>query len=301
LGGVVKQWQWVGLSIGISVLPASSAAADGVLEFSLAEVEAATARTPGEAASAPAEAEAMPPEPPSASISGALGELRWGMNKADVLKLLKSRVQREFEERIKVERDIVRQDALYQDAKARFQRIREGFVTFDAHKNGWDTAPIADEFRRGTDESMLVVDDRAARDYYFFIRGQLWKWYRELKPEANAGDYDQVAELTRERFGAGRARRVQHGEGGASYEASSWTDASTRMTLIHRDSDTCLVFEASAVLEQLAELRKGALSGQQQSNHALDAVLLSDSQREAWRRGDPRVTDSGQRTHAVGH
>jgi hypothetical protein len=292
------------LWIGIDVLAGSSAAADPALEFSLAEVQAATpaetAATPVETPT-PVEANAAPTLQASVSIYNALGELRWGMTKADVLKVLKSRVEGEFEARIKVERDIVRQDALYQEAKARYERIRNGFVAFDARKNGWDTSPIAGEFRRGTGESMLVVEDRASRDYYFFIRGQLWKWYRELKPEANTGDYDQVAELTREQFGAGRPEQAQRSEDGTRYEALSWNDASTRMTLIHRDSDTCLVFEAGAVLDRLAELRKDAVSDQAQSNHALDAVLLSDAQREAWRNGDPRVTGSEQRARTAGH
>jgi hypothetical protein len=267
----VRQWQWLGLSLAIHVFSGAPAAADSKLEFSLEEVEATGA------ADAPAQA--------SAPISNALGELRWNMNKDELLKVLKARIQRDFEERIKVERDVLRQDALYQEAKNRFQRVRQGFVTFDARKNGWDVSPIADEFRRGTGESMLVVDDGASREYYFFIRGQLWKWYRELKPEANAG-YDQVADLMREQYGKAGTRQIQDAESGTSRAGLSWTDASTRATLIRRGAETCIVFEARAVLAQLAELRKDAVSREQESNRSVDAVVMSDAQREAWRHGD---------------
>jgi hypothetical protein len=270
------------LSVAISGLSGARAAADGKLEFSLEEVEAASAPE------APAQA--------SAPISNALGELRWSMNKDELLKVLKARVEQDFQARVKAERDVLRQDALYQEAKDRYQRLRQGFVTFDGRKNGWDVSPIADEFRRGSGESMLVVDDRASRDYYFFVRGQLWKWYRELKPAADAG-YDQIADLMREQYGKGNARQIQDAESGASRPGLSWSDASTRATLIRHGADTCLVFEARAVLAQLAELRKDALSREQESNRSVDAVVLSDAQIEAWRRGDAPAADSRQREH----
>jgi hypothetical protein len=259
------------LALAISGLAGAPVAADSKLEFSLEEVEGTSA--------------AHAPAPASAPISNALGELHWNMNKDELLQLLKARIQRDFEARVKAERDVLRQDALYQEAKDRFQRVRQGFVTFDARKNGWDISPIGDEFRRGTGESMLVVDDSASREYYFFIRGQLWKWYRELKPEANAG-YDQVADLMRAQYGTPSTRQMQNGESGATRAGLSWSDASTRATLMRRGAETCIVFEARAVLAQLAELRRDAVPREQESNRAVDAVVMSDAQREAWRRGD---------------
>lgn len=279
----MKQWRWVSACLVINAVSGSPAAADGRLEFSLEEVEGTSTTD------APA-AESKP-------ISNALGELRWSMNKDELLKVLKARIQREFEERVKAERDILRQDALYQEAKDRFQQIRQGFVTFDERKNGWDVSPIADEFRRGTAESMLVVDDRASRDYYFFVRGQLWKWYRELKPQANAG-YEQVAELMRAQYGTAVAKQIQDTESGTGRAGLNWSDASTRATLISRGTETCIVFEARAVLAQLAELRKDAVSREQGSNRSVDAVVMSDAQREAWKRGDTTVTDSRQRARS---
>lgn len=284
----MNQSSWLGLSLGITLFVASHAAADGSMVFSLAEVDRA-AQAPEQVA-APASTASTGP------VSRALGELHWGMSKADLLRLLKSRIQAEFQARVKVERDVVRQDALYQEAKERYQHVTNSFIAFDAHKNGWDVSPIADEFRRGSDESMLVIDDHAARDYYFFIRGHLWKWYRELKPEADMGDYDQVAELLRGQFGTERARDKQPQQAGPEREGPSWSDQSTRVTLMRRGTETCMVFEALAVLDQLAQLRKDALSTAPRSNAALEAIVLTDAQREAWKRDDPRATGAnGQR------
>jgi hypothetical protein len=289
----VKQHLWLGLALAVvGSGSVSSARADSSLSFSLDEVDAPAAA---------AHKEAAPPSSGTA-VSDALGGLRWNMNKADLLAMLKARIQAEFQERVKAERDIVRQDALYQEAKDRYLRIKDAFVVFDARKSGWDVSPIADEFRRGTDESMLVIDDKAARDYYFFIRGKLWKWYRELKPEANGGDFAQVAEIMRGQFGGTRGRELKRGEGAAALAGVSWSDPSTRVTVMQRGAETCIVFEARATLEQLAVLRKDAVSTQQKrGNSALDAVLLSDGQREAWKREDPNASAAPQQQHTTSH
>jgi hypothetical protein len=265
------------------------------MRFSLNEVEQA-----GE----PALPKAAMPRPAQAGsgspIADALGELRWGMSRADVLRLLKNRAQAEFLARVKRERDIVRQDALYQEAKQSFERVRSSYIAFNGPKNGWDVSPIADEFRRGNDEGMLVMEDASARNLYFFMHGRLWKWYRELKVAQGAedGSFGALAVSVRDQFDGVRAERTQRGEGDYALPGVSWSDATTRVTLIRRGPDACLIFEDRAVLDQLATLRSNALGRQQAPSTALDAVLLSDSQKKGWMNDDPRVTGDGRAPHA---
>lgn len=256
--------------------------------FSLDEVE------PHAAAAAAAPASKV------SNVAGALGDLRWGMSKDEVLKLLKRRIQNEFQAQVKQERDAVRQDALYQESIERFRRVTQGYVVFDTRKNGWDVSPVADEFRRGTDESMLMVDDPAARDLYFFIRGRLWKWYRELKPgRALGNDFDQAIEVFRAQLGPAEAKKQTRSEGGEAFPGLSWSDPNTRVTLIRRGPDTCIIFEDKATLLELAHLRANAVPrGDKNANSVLDTVVLSDSQKEAWKRDDPRVTRNNEGARA---
>jgi hypothetical protein len=244
------------------------------LQFTLDEVEAANA---------PA-AQAAPAAPKGEPIAHALGELRWGMHREDVLALIKKRIRADYTERVKAEHDIVRQDALYAEANEVFRRVKDGFVVFNGRKTGWDASPIAEEFAHGTNESMLVVDDPNARDLYFFFNDRLWKWYRELKPAAFGGaSWDNVSSVLSEQFGAAHERAEPRSENGTPYRMLSWSDDSTRVTALSRGSETCLVFEQRATLDHLAELREHAMPRSNQAHPVLDGVIMTTAEREAWR------------------
>ena len=256
---------------------ASRARADEGLEFTLDEVEAASAP-----AAKPDKAEKA--EAKKASIAQALGELRWGMRKEELLALLKTRIRIEYTARVKAEKDIVRQDALYNEANEAFRRIKDGYVEFDGHKTGWDASALAEEFTHGSGESMLVVDDPSARDLYFFIHGRLWKWYRELKPAAfGGGNFDGIADMLKEQFGNTRERAEPRSEHGAAYRMLSWSDAKTRVSALWRGAETCLVFEDNTTLEHLATLREHAMPRGEKRGNVLDGVIMTTAQREAWR------------------
>ena len=220
------------------------------------------------------------------TIEASLDGLQWGMTKTALLALLKQRIRADFEKQIKAERDIVRQDALYQEAQQRYLSIRSGFIVFDGRKTGWDVSPLVDEFRHGSGESLLVMDDEQAREHYFFINGRLWKWYRELKPGAWDGagaDYDQMATRLRSDFGAAKPQQERRNEAGAPLAGAVFGDERSRVTLLKRGAETCLIYEERATLAQLAMLRAKALPRGPKQNGALDMVLMTPSQREAWR------------------
>lgn len=261
------------LGLVLGSLPATTSAEDS-LQFTLEEVEAA--------GSHPAKADDSKAKTPP--IAHALGELRWGMHKDELLVLLKKRIRDDYAQRIKHEKDVVRQDALLREANEVYGRIKEGFVVFDGHKTGWDASPVAEEFVHGTSESMLVVDDPSARDLYFFIHDRLWKWYRELKPAAFGGaSFDGVAELLKDQFGKAREREEPRNDHGPAYRMLSWNDKQTRVSAFSRGTETCLVFEQRETLEHLASLREHALPRDQKRSGVLEGVIMSSAEREAWR------------------
>ena len=251
-----------------------AARAQASLEFTLDEVEATSAP----------QGPAKHVETKTAAIAHALGELRWGMHKDDVLGLIKKRIHADYTARVKAEHDIVRQDALYSEANELFRRVKDGFVVFNERKTGWDASAIAEEFAHGTGESMLVVDDPNARDLYFFFNDRLWKWYRELKPAAYGGaNWQGISSVLQEQFGDAHERAEPRSEKGTPYDSLSWSDDSTRVTALWRGSETCLVFEERATLDHLAVLREHAMPRGAQAHPVLDGVLMTAAQREAWR------------------
>jgi hypothetical protein len=273
---VARTWSVVLATVAIAG-SARPAAAEEELAFTLDEVEAATAPK--------AEPEAKTPrKPKGAPIAEALGELRWGMSKDALLALMKKRIRIDYTARVKAEKDILRQDALYNEANDVFRRIKDGYVEFNGRKSGWDASAVAEEFTHGSAEAMLVVDDPSARDLYFFIHGRLWKWYRELKPASmGGGDFDSIGEMLQEKFGAAHERSEPRSEKGVAYRMLSWSDDQTRLSAIRRGGETCLVFEENATLERLAMLRQHAMPRDQNRGSLLEGVIMSTAEREAWR------------------
>lgn len=267
------------------LLGVGSAAAQDGLAFTLEEADAAQAKHDRGARSKaeikkPAQEESNDAK---AAIAEALGELRWGMSKSALLKMIKAQIRADFDQRIKVERDIVRQDALYQQAQERYRRINDNFFVFDGQKTGWDVSPVADEFRHGTGETMLVITHAGSRDLYFFMHDKLWKWYRELAPAAAGDDPDAALEAINERFGRGKPQRDRASESKTVYAGTTWTDGSTRVTALRRGNDSCLIFEDGSVLDKLAELRHGALprGGKATAASVIDSVLMSEAELRA--------------------
>jgi hypothetical protein len=258
------------LALTLSVLALSRAAAQESLEFTLDEVEAASAPVKKQ--------KAAPPVDAKQAIQQTLGEVRWGMSKADLLKLIKSQIRAEFELRIKVERDIMRQDALYQEAQDQYRRISENFVTFEGTKTGWDVSPIGSEFTHGNREAMLVVTGKKSRDFYFFMQGKLWKWYREL------GDSEDALTPIQQRFGPGKPQLERRNDSKVAYAGATWSDGSTRVTAMTRGADACLILEDLRTFEQLAVLRHHVEPVKKTTNRAaaaIDAILLSGAKAES--------------------
>jgi hypothetical protein len=254
------------LSLSLVGLVSSSAAAQEALEFTLSDVDS----------------EAEPPAKEAAgdskqAITQALGALRWGMSKADLVKQLKAQIRADFEQRIKVERDIMRQDAIYQESKERARRLGEDYVSFDGGKSGWDVSPIAGEFTRDNREAMLVVTGKGTRDLYFFIQGKLWKWYRELDREALDASYSSDA-LTK-RFGKGKPQRARVDDSNEPFPGTTWSDGDTRVTVMRRGIELCMIFEDMRTLESLDKLRFHAQASGRKST-VVDMILMSDAERK---------------------
>lgn len=279
----MSKYQFVAVVLSLAVAMGPRAMAEDALEFSLDEVDASngSGKAKGKPPSASANAAAVDPKP---EIEKALGELRWGLSKADVVKLLKARVRVEFEQRVKVERDILRQDSLYREAQERAQRVSENYVSFDGQKTGWDVSPIRAEFTHGNRESMMVVTGNGSRDLYFFIQDKLWKWYRELTPApGEAQDPDRTLAALEQRLGPGKTQKERRSESNMTLPGKSWTDGTTRVTTLRRGNDACVVYEDLATLSQLGVLRYHVQpkQGRDRAAAAVNSILLSEAELEA--------------------
>jgi len=191
--------------------------------------------------------------------------------------VLKAELRAQFEQRIKAERDIMRQDALYQESQERYRRIHDNYVQFDGTKTGWDVSPVASEFTQGNDEAMLVVRNGSTRELYFFMHGKLWKWFREFAADAQgSASAEETLRGLGERLGHGKAQQERVNDAKEPYPGVLWLVANTRVTALRRGQETCLIFEDKSVVDRLGTLRGPARLKQarEQAAQSIDWALM---------------------------
>ncbi|MEM9074691.1 MAG: hypothetical protein AAGE52_39715 [Myxococcota bacterium] len=214
--------------------------------------------------------------PHSEAIAPALGDVEWGWSKRQLLGYFTKKLRAEYQPRINKARDAMTEDRLRHERDQRIRRMRDSYVSFTGQTSGYDSGFLRDEFSHNNSESMVRVRSDNADDYYFFIRGRLWKWYRAFDSSVFQGaDWAQFGEALQGRFGPARERTGALVEGGDSRTWLEWQDDATRARAI--DNNTfygfyCLVFEDKGTLSRLGELRTNEQRRGRRSHALVDAV-----------------------------
>ncbi|HEY8432175.1 MAG TPA: hypothetical protein VIL20_27550, partial [Sandaracinaceae bacterium] len=206
---------------------------------------------------AAAAAQAAPPN--SDAIAAALGELRWGMEPRQVHEHFVGKIRERYRERLSKAPGAIEEDRIRAEMNAEIRRLRESYVRFDGNRTGWDLSFLRTEFTHGNRESMLVYRDENSQNFYFFIQGRLWKWYKAFDASVFQGQsFDQFAQAVQARFGRAAERTGRLVEGGPEQHWLEWQDRHTRLRAVDQTrfyGFYCLVFEDRATLARLSELR----------------------------------------------
>jgi hypothetical protein len=176
------------------------------------------------------------------TISGALGNLRWGMSEHDVATALRTRVK----------------------DKAALQALDASHTDFDSHASRWDKTPVAEEYTHGNDETMLSFKDAdGSQNHYFFIGGQLWKWVKYF-PAATFGgsDFGKFSTKIEAKFGKGFEKEAEVNPGtGKRYKVLEYLDRTTRLRAVDKtkgQGQYALMFESMDTVRSLSSLRANA-------------------------------------------
>lgn len=207
----------------------------------------------------------------STQVKDIMGEISWGMSPKQVVKVLSKRIRDVSLSRIKKIKGVIEQDRVMQKTQNKIERLRRSYVKFNGRITGWDLSPIGPEFRHKSDESMLVNQEETSRDYYFFINGRLWKWYREFRPEA-FGDqpFEIIGEAMQRRFGQATPMS------GEPYDRPwlQWSINNTRVRMLNNGGAFALVLSSEPTEKRLAVLRKNAQPRKKKRNTALDDIIM---------------------------
>ncbi|MBX3250032.1 MAG: hypothetical protein KF901_22835 [Myxococcales bacterium] len=222
------------------------------------------------------------PAPMSDAVAPALGGIEWGWNKRQLLDFYVAKLNKEYQPRLNKARDAMTEDQLRSERDRRIRTMRESFLQFDGQTTGYDSGFLRDEFTHGNQESMMRVRGDNGDDYFFFIRGQLWKWYHAFDASVFQGaNFEQFQEALSGRFGEGRVRNGVLAEGERERTWMEWHDARTRVRAV--DNTTFygfygLVFEDKQVLGRLSELRTNRQRRGRGSHSLVDAVTGGDGE-----------------------
>jgi hypothetical protein len=229
----------------------------------------------------------------SNQIAASLGDIHWGMSKDDLVKYFTEKLKEKYRPQLAKTKGAVEEDRLRQQARQELDALHKGYVEFDGKSTGWDVSFLKGEFTHNNDESMLVVRDANSQNFYFFIGGKVWKWYKAFDAAVfPAGNFAAFAGSVQRRFGNAKDAEGELRPGEGQLHWLEWQDKQTRLRAIDETGFYgfySLVFEEKATVDNLAHLRTHGSDQGGDKRHALVEAVTSD--RNAHPDDSPNVVD----------
>ena len=231
--------------------------------------------------------------PQSGAIAEAMGDLKWGMTREQVVDYFTARTREKYKPLLAKAAGALEEDKLRARQKDELNKLKSTLVEFNGKKTGWDVSFLKGEFTHYNGESLFVVTDDTSENYYFFIQNKLWKWYKAFKTEAFEGkSFEQFSEAVQARYGKAQAREGEATHGGGKQKWLEWQDAGTRLRAVDNKQFYgfySLVFEDKVTLRKLPELRTSKVAEKNKSNALIESVTSAEAATEP--DGNPDVVD----------
>lgn len=230
--------------------------------------------------------------PMSDKLAESMADLKWGMSRDELLKKFTDRVKEKYRPIAAKTKNPVEEDRLRQEARQKIDEIRKSAIDFDGKATGWDVSFLKGEFTHGNDESMLVVKDENSQNFYFFIGGKFWKWYKAFDASVfPGGNFGTFSSAVQRRFGPGKdsSGELRPGEGKRHW--LEWQDPTTGLKAIDQTDFYgffCLSFEDKATAGKLASLRSNTPPPADTRHALVDSVT---SERSAEPDDAPNIAD----------
>ena len=212
----------------------------------------------------------------SKAIGNAMGDVRWGWTKSQVLRHHRRAIQEGYKAKIAAATDAIEEDNLRHKMNREVEKIRESYLEFDGNTTGHDAGFLRNEFSHRNGESMMKVETLTSEDYYFFHKNRLWKRYRALKASV-FGDatFEEFGAALQKRYGKARVQKTALGDG-AELSWFQWNDGRTTVRAIDNNPFYglyCLVFEKNKVANKLAKVRAAKSAKTPKAASIVDMVV----------------------------
>lgn len=217
--------------------------------------------------------------PVSAQISEDLGELKWGMSRKQVLDHFKKKVIEEYRPKIAKATGAIEEDKLRHQQREKIARMKDSLTNFTGTTTGWDVSFLKGEFTHNNGESLFMVRDENSQNFYFFINGKLWKWFKAFNADVFEGrSFKQFASAIQGRYGKAQSRNGVLAESGKKTKWLEWQDQGSRLRAIDNTQFYgfyCLVFDSKDTLSRLADLRTNKPRKRKEGHSMVDAVTAA--------------------------
>ena len=194
----------------------------------------------------------------ASKIATSLGDLRWGMSESDVITFVRRKIDEQYSPEIAKTHDTRKQTKLRDDMKRAQASVQKSLVNFEGRGSRWDSSAVAGEFSYGNGESMVVYEDSGSQNYYFFLNGRLWKWYKALDSSAFGGNnFKKFSGSVEKKFGKGHAKTGELSPGQGKTQWVEYLDRNSRLRAADNTKRGvfALIFEEMATVREIASIR----------------------------------------------
>ncbi len=202
-----------------------------------------------------------------------LGALPFKADLDVVVKHVDKQIRQSYADRIARTPDVAEKDRLLAEAGVRVQAIRDTYIQFTGQKTGYNVSVVASEFAHRSGESMLVMPVGRAHDYYFFMKGSLYKVVTTETTRQSFAAY--LVNLT-ELYGKPDMVEYENPETKEAPIKARWSDSDLVLDVASRPDYGAITvrFAKREVLDKVAELRGDEKPPADSAGDGLDPTIL---------------------------
>ncbi len=188
---------------------------------------------------------------------------RWGMSHAEVTKTFTDNggiLWKDYDEKLAKARVGPEMTALENEREQAKQAFGRSFIEFKDTPTGYDATGIKGEYTYKNRESLMWINRKGKKRYFFFINDRLWKIYDEI-PLAEGGAFGKtfVEAVNKLNAQVGAPGRIQAADPakGITTTTVDWKDGQSHLRALDRSSDHVvgMALEDLGTLSNLANLR----------------------------------------------
>lgn len=229
--------------------------------------------------------------PQVATLATYLEGIQWGISHAELQKQMTATggtIWKDYDEKLAKARVGPEQTALEAERESTKGAFGRSYIEFGPTPTGYDSTGLNKEYTYRNKESLMWLERKGKKRYYFFINDKLWKMYDEVSFASGTmgGSYQEaVAKINASLNATGRTQ--QPNDKGIDKPTTDWKDTRSHLRAVDRTNEGLVgvAIEDLSVLANLAALRPNKPSDPNELDPSIIAVTRGN-------RTDPNAANS---------